>query len=160
MTNADKVTDPAVVRKSVLVNAPIAHAFQVFTEQHGTWWPLATKFIGAAPAQTAIIEPKVGGRWFERSADGAECDWGRVLVWDPPHRLVLTWDIGSDWKYDPNLGTEVEIRFIAESPGTTRVELEHSRLERYGALADNMRAVFESEGGWGGILRDYVEAVS
>lgn len=157
MTNA-KDAAQAVVRKSVLVNAPKEHAFMVFTERHGTWWPLQTKHIGVTPAQTAIIEPIVGGRWFERSSDGAECDWGRVLVWDPPHRLVLSWDIGSDWKYDPKLGTEVDIRFISESPDTTRVELEHRRLDRFGALADKMQATFDSEGGWGGILRDFAQA--
>jgi uncharacterized protein YndB with AHSA1/START domain len=158
MTNVDKDPSQAAVRKSVLVNAPLAHAFRVFTEQHGTWWPLKTKHIGVTPAQTAIIEPVVGGRWFERSSDGTECDWGRVLVWDPPHRLVLSWDIGSDWKYDPNLGTEVDVRFITESLETTRVELEHRRLERFGLLVDTMQATLDSEGGWGGILRDYVQA--
>jgi uncharacterized protein YndB with AHSA1/START domain len=160
MTTVDKDRAQAVVRKSVLVNAPQAHAFAVFTEQHGTWWPLKTHHIGADPAQTAIIEPAVGGRWFERSSDGAECDWGRVLVWEPPHRIVLSWDIGADWKYDPKLGTEVEVRFISEGPDTTRVELEHRRLERYGAQADTMRATFDSERGWSGILRGFAQAAA
>ncbi len=149
-----------VVRKSVLVKAPQAHAFAVFTEQHGTWWPLKTHHIGAAPAQTAIIEPRAGGRWFERSSDGAECDWGRVLVWEPPHRIVLSWDIGANWKYDPKLGTEVEVRFLSEGPDTTRVELEHRRLERYGAQAETMQATFDSERGWGGILQGFAQAAT
>jgi uncharacterized protein YndB with AHSA1/START domain len=149
-----------IVRKSVLVNAPQTHAFAVFTEQHGTWWPLTTHHIGANPAQTAIIEPMTGGRWFERSSDGAECIWGRVLVWEPPHRIVLSWDIGADWKYDPRLGTEVEVRFVAEGPATTRVELEHRRLERYGAQAETMQTTFDSEGGWSGILRGFAEAAA
>ncbi|MDF2719971.1 MAG: hypothetical protein K0R28_6896 [Paenibacillus sp.] len=157
MTNANKDSAQVVVRKSLLLNTSQAHAFVVFTEQHSNWWPLKNYHIGADP-QTAIIEPNVGGRWFERSTDGVECDWGRVLVWDPPYRLVLTWDIGSDWKYDPNLGTEVEIRFISESPDTTRVELEHRFLERYGAMVDTMQVTFDSEGGWGGILREYAKA--
>lgn len=87
-----------------------------------------------------------------------ECDWGRVLIWNPPNRIVLTWDINADWKYDPKLGTEVDIRFISEGPETTRVELEHRHLERFGAMADAMKDTFESEGGWGGILRGYVQA--
>lgn len=160
MTTVDKDRAQAVVRTSVLVNAPQAHAFAVFTEHHGTWWPLNTHHIGADPARTAIIEPAVGGRWFERSGDGVECDWGRVLVWEPPHRIVLSWDIGADWKYDPTLGTEVEVRFIAEAPDTTRVELEHRHLERYGARADTMRATFDSERGWGGILRGFAQAAT
>ena len=149
-----------VVRKSVLVNAPQTHAFAVFTEQQGAWWPLTTHYIGAASAQTAIIEPLAGGRWFERSSDGDECDWGRVLVWEPPHRIVLSWDIGADWKSDPQLGTEVEVRFIAEDPATTRVELEHRHLERYGAQAETMQTTFDSEGGWSGILRGFAQAAA
>ncbi|MPZ14974.1 MAG: ATPase [Chloroflexi bacterium] len=158
MTTVDKNPADLVVRKSVLVNAPQAHAFAVFTEQHGAWWPLNTNHIGADPAQTAIIEPRVGGRWFERSSDGVECDWGRVLAWEPPHRIVLSWDIGADWQYDPTLGTEVEVRFISDGPDTTRVELEHRRLERYGAQAETMQATFDSERGWGGILRGFAQA--
>ncbi|HET7854738.1 MAG TPA: SRPBCC domain-containing protein [Candidatus Methylomirabilis sp.] len=85
---------------------------------------------------------------------------GRVLVWEPPHRIVLSWDIGAGWKYDPELGTEVEVRFISEGPDTTRVELEHRRLERYGAQADTMRATFDSERGWSGILRAFAQAAA
>jgi uncharacterized protein YndB with AHSA1/START domain len=160
MTTVARDQARLVVRKSVLVHAPQAHAFAVFTEQLGSWWPLKTHHIGAAPAQTAIIEPLVGGRWFERSSEGAECEWGRVLVWDPPQRIVLSWDIGADWKYDPQLGTEVEVRFISEGTATTRVELEHRRLERYGAQAETMRATFESDRGWGGILRGFAQAAA
>ena len=160
MTTPAKDRAQAAVNKSVLVNAPQAHAFAVFTEQLGAWWPLKTHHIGAHPAQTAIIEPRAGGRWFERSSDGVECDWGRVLVWEPPHRIVLSWDIDAAWKYDPKLGTEVEVRFISEGPRTTRVELEHRRLERYGAQAETMQATFESEGGWSGILRGFAQAAA
>jgi uncharacterized protein YndB with AHSA1/START domain len=158
MTTVRRDQTQAAVRKSVVVNAPLTHTFAVFTEQHGAWWPLKTHHIGADPAQTAIIEPRAGGRWFERSSDGAECDWGRVLVWDPPHRIVLSWDISADWKYDPKLGTEVEVRFFSEGSGTTRVELEHRHLERYGAQAERMQETFDSEMGWGGILRGFAEA--
>lgn len=159
MTDAKNSPAESVVRKSVIVNVPQARAFEVFTQKHSLWWPLKTHHIGADP-QTVVIEPTAGGRWFERSGDGVECDWGRVLAWEPPYRLVLSWDIGSDWKYDPHLGTEVEIRFIAEGPEATRVELEHRGLERYGAASDMMRATFDSEGGWEGILRGYAQTAA
>ncbi len=149
-----------VVQKTLLLNVPQKRAFEVFTEQHGSWWPLTTHHIGASPAQTAIIEPRVGGRWFERAANGVETDWGRVLVWEPPQRIVLSWDIGTDWKYDAKLGTEVEVRFVPEGPETTRVELEHRHLERYGAQAKTMQTVFSSENGWPGILRSFTGAAT
>lgn len=149
-----------MVRRSILVNAPQAHAFDAFTGRFADWWPLATHHIGAEPAETAVLEPRAGGRWFERAADGSECDWGRVLVWEPPRRVVLAWDIDAEWKYRPDLGVEVEIRFVAEGPDATRVELEHRGLDRYGDKAAAMRDAFESDGGWGGILRAFAEAAA
>jgi uncharacterized protein YndB with AHSA1/START domain len=144
------------VRKEITVEASQARAFDVFTREHGAWWPLATHHIGSAAAETAIIEPHAGGRWFERAADGSECDWGRVLVWDPPGRLVLAWEISADWKHDESIDTEVEIRFVSLGPARTRVELEHRRLDRYGAAAEQMRGIFDSENGWTNILRLFV----
>ena len=144
------------VRKEITVEASQARAFDVFTREHGAWWPLATHHIGSAAAETAIIEPHAGGRWFERAADGSECDWGRVLVWDPPGRLVLAWEISADWKHDESIDTEVEVRFVSLGPARTRVELEHRRLDRYGAAAEQMRGIFDSEDGWTNILRLFV----
>jgi uncharacterized protein YndB with AHSA1/START domain len=144
------------VRKEITVEASQARAFNVFAQEMGAWWPLATHHIGSAPAESAIIEPRVGGRWFERAADGTECDWGRVLIWDPPGRLVLSWEISADFKHDENIDTQVEIRFVAVGPALTRVELEHRRLEGFGAAAEQMRGIFDSEGGWSRILREYV----
>ena len=144
-----------LVSKEITVETSQSRAFDVFTREHGAWWPLATHHIGSAPAETAVIEPHVGGRWFERAADGSECDWGRVLVWDPPARLVLAWDISADWKHDETIDTEVEVRFVSLGPALTRVELEHRRLERFGAAAEQMRGAFDSEGGWAGILRSF-----
>ena len=141
------------VRKEITVEASQARAFDVFTREHGAWWPLATHHIGSAAAETAIIEPHAGGRWFERAADGSECDWGRVLVWDPPGRLVLAWEISADWKHDEGIDTEVEVRFVSLGPARTRVELEHRRLDRYGVAAEQMRGIFDSENGWTNILR-------
>lgn len=140
------------VNKTVVVNAPQKHVFNVFTEGHGTWWPLATHHIGAVSPRTAVIEARVGGRWFEKGVDGTECDWGKVLVWDPFGRLVLSWQINSQFRHDPDLRTEVEVRFIAEGSEKTRVELEHRLLENYGEQAKVMQSVFDSDGGWTGIL--------
>lgn len=150
----------AIVRRSIVVQAPQAHAFDVFTARFADWWPLATHHIGGAPAATAILEPRAGGRWFERAADGTECDWGRVLVWDPPGRVVLAWEINAAWKHEPGLGVEVDVRFVPAGPDTTRVELEHRGLERYGEQARQMRDRFDSDGGWTGILHAFARAAA
>ena len=148
------------VKKTVLVEAPQAHAFAVFTERQSSWWPLATHHIGKAAARDAVLEPRAGGRWFERGVDGSECDWGRVLVWEPPHRLVLAWEINAAWQHDPGLRTEVEIRFVAVGPRSTRVELEHRNLERFGDKAEAMRSAFDSEGGWTALLERFAPAAA
>lgn len=144
--------DPNSVRKQLTVNAPQGVAWRVFTEQIGTWWPLSFYKIGKVNAVDAVIEPRVGGRWYECGEDGSTCDWGSVLAWEPPSHLVLSWDISADWQYDPTLKTEIEIRFVADGEGATRVELEHRRLDRYGARRDEMRAIFDKEGDWGRLL--------
>jgi uncharacterized protein YndB with AHSA1/START domain len=150
--------DPNSVRKAMRVQAPRDVAWRVFTEKMGTWWPLAHYKLGKAAAVDAVIEPRVGGRWYERGDDGSTCQWGEVLVWDPPARLVLSWDITADFQYDPSLKTQVEIRFIADGAGATRVELEHRGFERYGARRDEMRRIFDSEGDWGKLLAMFAEA--
>jgi uncharacterized protein YndB with AHSA1/START domain len=144
--------DPNSVRKAARVQAPIEIAWRVFTEQLGTWWPLENYKIGKAKAVDAVIEPRVGGRWYERGEDGSTCDWGTVLAWEPPARLVLSWDITADWQYDPKLRTEIELRFVAEGKNVTRVELEHRRLDRFGTRRDEMRRIFDTEGDWGRVL--------
>jgi uncharacterized protein YndB with AHSA1/START domain len=116
--------------------------------------------VGKAPAVDAIVEPHVGGRWYERGDDGSTCQWGSVLTWEPPSRLVLSWDITADWQYDPALKTEIEIRFIAEGKSATRVELEHRRLDRYGARRDEMRRVFDTEGDWGRLLQGFAQVAA
>ncbi|MCI0460024.1 MAG: SRPBCC family protein [Gemmataceae bacterium] len=144
--------DANSLRKEVTVPAPPAVAWRVFTQEMTRWWPLASHKIGKAPAVDAVMEPRVGGRWYERGDDGSTCDWGRVVAWKPPSRLVLTWDISADWQSDPSLRTEVEVRFMAEGEDRTRVELEHRLLDRYGARRDEMRGIFDSQGGWGMLL--------
>jgi uncharacterized protein YndB with AHSA1/START domain len=152
--------DPNSVRKVAHVQAAQAVAWRVFTEKMGTWWPLANCKIGAARAVDAVIEPFVGGRWYELGEDGSTCDWGQVLFWDPPSRLVLSWDISADWKPDANLKTEVELRFIAEGMNSTRVELEHRHLDRYGDRRDEIRHIFDTEGDWGHFLQMFAQAAA
>lgn len=140
-------TTIAPVVRSVEVDATPERAFDVFTRQLGKWWP--TNFsIGASPMRDAILEPRQGGRWFEVGADGTECQWGEVLVWEPPHRLVLAWRIRETWSFDPQLLTEVEITFTGASEGRTEVRLEHRRLENYGEAAEQVAGIFASPGGW------------
>ena len=149
--------DPNSVRKVVTVQAPPQIAWRVFTEKMGTWWPLAVYKIGRANAVDAVIEPSVGGRWYELGEDGSTCEWGRVLVWEPPSRLVLSWDISADWQPDPSLNTEIEVRFIADGKDGTRVEFEHRRLDRYGVRRDEMRRIFETEGDRGRLLAAFAQ---
>ncbi len=154
-------TDPNSVRKALRVEAPQAVAWRVFTEQMGTWWPLENYKIRKAKAIDAIIEPRVSGRWYERGDDGSTCDWGSVLVWEPPARLVLSWDITADWQYDRNLKTEIELRFIPEDKGATRVELEHRCLDRYGGRRDEMHRILDTEGGgWGELLKMFARVAA
>jgi uncharacterized protein YndB with AHSA1/START domain len=150
--------DPNSVRKVMSVNAPVEIAWRVFTESMGTWWPLAKFKIGEVKAVDAVIEPRVGGRWYEQGEDGSTCQWGSVLAWEPPSRLVLSWDINADWQYDSSLKTELEVRFIAEGADATRVELEHRRLDRYGARREEMRTIFDTSGDWGRLLQAFAQA--
>jgi uncharacterized protein YndB with AHSA1/START domain len=150
--------DPNSVRKAIDVQAAQETAWRVFTQKMGTWWPLAYYKIGKSNALDAIIEPHVGGRWYELGEDGSTCDWGTVLAWEPCSRLLLSWDVNADWQYDPGLKTEIEVRFIARGNSATRVELEHRRLDRYGARRDEMRRVYDTEGDWGKLLAAFARA--
>jgi uncharacterized protein YndB with AHSA1/START domain len=117
--------------------------------------------IGQADIAEAILEPREGGRWYERGVGGSECDWGRVLAWEPPDRLIVTWQINGEWRYDPDPehASEVEIRFTADGPDRTTVELEHRHLDRLvGGQA--MREAIGGAGGWTSVLERYAEAVA
>jgi uncharacterized protein YndB with AHSA1/START domain len=142
---------PAPVRKNIFVNAPQDHAFDVFTSGIGRWWPKSHK-IGPADLDRPIIEPREGGRWYELDVDGSECEIGKVAVWDPPQRVVLTWQLTPEFAYDPNLITEVDVLFTPEGDGT-RVDLEHRYLERMGEKADAMRETVSGPGGWPALLQ-------
>ena len=146
---------PAPVRKSIRVEASPDRAFEVFTSGIGRWWP-KSHTIGNAELDRPVIEPKVGGRWYQRNVDGSECEVGKVEVWDPPARLLLVWQLTAQFTFDPNLVTEVEVQFTPEGSGT-RVDLEHRHLERLGETAEQLRVAIDSPGGWGGLLALYAE---
>jgi uncharacterized protein YndB with AHSA1/START domain len=150
-----KTITVAPVRKQVRVNAAPQRAFEIFTAGMKRWW-LPSHSINKSPISDIVMEPRVGGRWFERGQDGSECQWGQVLAWEPPRRLVLTWQISPQWQFDPNLVSEVEVRFVPDNGGT-RVELEH-RLDGYGDAAEQMRQVFEGANAWSGLLEKFAEA--
>ena len=143
----------APVRKSIRVGAGQAHAFDVFTSGIGRWWPRKAT-VGKPPMKTVVLEPRLGGRWYEVSEDGSEANVGRVLVWEPPQRFVVSWDLNSQWKPDTRMSSEVEVKFIADGPNATRVELEHRSFEKMGAEAGaSMRK--DVDGGWPGILERF-----
>jgi uncharacterized protein YndB with AHSA1/START domain len=156
-----QATETMTVRQEVIVAAPIERAFQTFTERFDTWWP-RSHHIGEADMDTAVLEPREGGRWFERGVDASECEWGRVLAWEPPHRVVLSWQIDCHWHYDPDPahGSEVEVRFTAEGADRTRVELEHCNLERHGDGAGELRDSVSGPGGWPGLLEEFAKAAA
>lgn len=145
------MTTIAPIRKQITVAAPQDKAFEVFTAGMGRWWNPQYS-IGSEPLATVVVEPREGGRWYERGEQGEECDWGHVLVWEPPHQLVLAWQITADWKHDPQLHTEIDVRFAGEGSSSTRVTLEHRGLEALGDQAESVRAIFDSPGGWLGLL--------
>jgi uncharacterized protein YndB with AHSA1/START domain len=149
-------TTVAPVAKSVTVNAPIDRAFQVFTESFNSWWP-STHHVRAVDLAEAVLEPALGGRWYERSVDGGECEWGRVTAFEPPHRLVLAWHLDGAYQYDPDpaRASEVEVVFTDLGDGRTRVDLEHRALERHGAEAGKVRGEVGSPGGWPGIMDQF-----
>jgi uncharacterized protein YndB with AHSA1/START domain len=142
----------APIKKTLVVEAPAERAFRVFTANMGTWWP-KEHHIGKSALADCVIEPKVGGRWFEKGEDGSTCEWGKVLAWDPPKKVILAWQLNAEWTYDANFVTEVEVTFHAEGPKRTRVEFEHRNLERFGAKAGEQRKAMDA--GWTGILESF-----
>lgn len=137
------------VRESIMVEAPVARAFSTFTAKMGSWWPPDHHILQGELAEM-VFEPRVGGHVYDRAVDGNECHWSRVLAYEPPDRIVFSWDIRTDWQVenDPAKTSEVEVRFIAEGPNRTRVELEHRFLERHGDGWEGMRDAVASPDGW------------
>ncbi len=149
----------APVRYSVTVPISAQRAFTLFTDEFSTWW--IGHHIGEAELADVVIEPRVDGRWYERGVNGAECDWGKVLAYQPPGRLVMTWQLNTEFQFDPDLShaSEVEVRFT-EANGQTTVDFEHRHIERHGAGAEELAKSVASGGGWPGILDLYAKAAA
>lgn len=142
-------TDATVVRRQIVVNAPLANAFKTFTERFGAFKPPEHNLL-ASPIAETIFEPHVGGNIVDRAADGSECRWARILAYEPPDLVVFSWDISPQWQVDPDTdhSSEVEVRFIAESPDRTRLELEHRNLERHGPGWQSVHGGVDDDAGW------------
>ncbi len=147
----------APILRRVEVAAPPAQAFDLFASRMADWWPKG-RTVAKSPHEAIILEPRPGGRWFERDAEGQETHWGEVIAWEPPTRLLLGWRLNAQWTFDPGFLTEVEITFTALPQGGTRVTLEHRNLERFGAQAQARRD--QLDGGWPGLLADYAALVA
>jgi uncharacterized protein YndB with AHSA1/START domain len=152
-------TADTAVHASIVVDVPIERAFSVFTEEMGSWWNADHHILEGELAEM-VFEPREGGHVYDRGVDGSECRWARVLAYDPPKRLVISWDISLEWKLetDPEKTSEVEVRFVAEDADRTRVELEHRNLDHHGDGWEQMRNAVGSPGGWSGGLRGYADA--
>jgi uncharacterized protein YndB with AHSA1/START domain len=137
------------VQSEIVVEAPIERAFAVFTEGIGSWFPSEYNLLAVDIAER-VFEPRAGGQVYDRGVDGTECHWGRVLTYEPPNRVVFSWDIDPQWQIqsDPQKTSEVEVRFTSEAPERTRVELEHRNLERHGDGWERSRDSLSGDGGW------------
>ena len=149
---------PAPVRKSITVRTTPERAFAVFTAGVDGWWP-RRHHIGRSPMRRVVFEGHVGGRCYTEQEDGSEADFGSVLVWDPPRRFVMAWQVTTDWKYEPDLArsSEVEVVFTQVGSGETRVDLEHGHFERYGPAGAAMRDAVDTPAGWSETLRCFAE---
>ena len=154
-------TTYAPVVRAITVATSRDRAFKVFTEQIGTWWPKEYS-IGDADMADFVVEPKEGGRWYEVGVDGVECDTGRVLVYEPPERIVFAWHLNGEWQFDPDPdhASEVEVRFVAEGPNSTQVELEHRGFERHGDSAPGVHGAVGDSSGWNYCLERFAAAAA
>jgi uncharacterized protein YndB with AHSA1/START domain len=146
----------AVVKKSLLLNCSRDHAFQVFTQSMGRWWP-ASHHVGSTPFRDVLIEPRAGGRWYEINVEDEQGLWGHVLAWDPPRRVVLSWHLDTTFTFNPDLAraSELEIRFQTLAPNKARVLLEHRQIERHGDGYEKLRAMLD--GGWVRVLEEFAK---
>jgi uncharacterized protein YndB with AHSA1/START domain len=143
---------PAPIRKEIVVPASQAKTFELFTSRMTQWW-FPGNGIGASPFKDIVLQPRKGGRWFERAEDGTETNWGDVLEWEPPVRILLAWRIDGTWKFDPRFDTTLEISFEDAGMGMTRVRLEHRDLDRFGEAG--LKTVEAMDGGWGKLLERF-----
>ena len=148
------------VTKSIVVDVPPTRAFDFFLQQE-RWWPIATHHMAEPPGESVVLEPFAGGRWYERAHDGRETNWGRVLAFEPPRRILLTWQMSADWAYeaDPERASEIEVTFLPEGRSRTRVTYEHRHLERYGDRSDRMRESLERPAAAAAVLRAFQTAL-
>jgi uncharacterized protein YndB with AHSA1/START domain len=155
------LADNGVVRREIVVHTPIDRAFAVFVERFGDFKPPEHNLLGAEIAETRF-EPRVGGHIYDRAADGSECRWARVLAYEPPDRVVFSWDISPQWQLeaDESSASEVEVRFVAETPERTRLELEHRHLDRHGPGWESLRDGVGDDGGWPLYLARYADLVA
>jgi uncharacterized protein YndB with AHSA1/START domain len=149
------------VRTSMVVEAPLEVAFSVFTEGIGSWFPREYNLLDVDIAER-VFEPREGGQVYDRGTDGSECHWARVLAWDPPNRVVISWDISPEWQIqtDHAKTSEVEVRFSSEAEDRTRVDLEHRNIERHGAGWESLRDALGSDNGWPGCLQAFAERLA
>jgi uncharacterized protein YndB with AHSA1/START domain len=153
-------TQEMSVRTQIVVDAPIERAFRAFTEEFDRIKPREHNLLGVEIAET-VFEQRPGGHVYDRGVDGSACRWARVLVYEPPHRVVFSWDISPRWQLETDLDrtSEVEVRFVSETPERTRVELEHRHLHRHGEGWEGERDAVASEGGWPLYLKRFGEVV-
>jgi uncharacterized protein YndB with AHSA1/START domain len=146
------------IRHEIVVHAPIARAFSVFTDDFGSFKPPEHNMLGVEIAET-VFEPRAGGKLYDRGIDGSECHWARVLAYEPPDRVVISWDINPQWQIETDRAktSEVEVKFIAEAPDRTRVQLEHRNLDRHLEGWEAVREGVDSEGGWPMYLQRFGE---
>ncbi len=151
----------ASVRTQIVVDAPIERAFRVFTDRFGDFKPREHNLLGAPIVQTTF-EPRVGGHIYDRAEDGSECRWARIVAYEPPTRVVFSWDIGPTWQLepDPANASEVEVRFVADGADRTRVELEHRHIDRHGPGWEGVYSGVDSDGGWPLYLDRYAALLS
>jgi len=152
--------EATAVTTSLVVDAPAERAFAVFAEDMAGWWPPEHHII-EAPLADMVLEPRVGGRIYDVGTDGSGCRWARVLAYEPPNRIVFRWDISLQWQVETDHAktSEVEVRFIAEEPNRTRVELEHRHLDRHGDGWEAMREGIGSPDGWSSGLHRFASWV-
>jgi uncharacterized protein YndB with AHSA1/START domain len=154
-------TTGTTVQASIVVDAPLERAFHVFTQDFGKFKPAEHNMLGVAIAET-VFEPRVGGHLYDRGVDGSECRWANVLAYEPPSRVVLSWNISPQWaiETDPAKVSEWEVRFVAETPERTRVEIEHRNLDRHGEGWEGVREGVDGDQGWPLYLRRYVAVIA
>jgi uncharacterized protein YndB with AHSA1/START domain len=155
------LANDAVVRHQIVVDLPVEQAFATFVDRFGEFKPPEHNLLGAEITETRF-EPRVGGHIYDRAADGNECRWARVLVYEPPQRVVFSWDISPQWQLEveESNASEVEVRFVAEGPGRTRLELEHRYLDRHGPGWEALGGAIDSDGGWPLYLSRYADLMA